>query len=302
MHELPARCEDDVIGYRTARSAAGEHDVAGPDAPRLHRVARSGLVTVPVLRLSNALGMNWNPRLIRPPGSLSEKEFLKRCIKCGQCMRICPTNIIQPAGLGAGVEALWTPTLNFRIGTSGCQLNCVACGNVCPTAAIRPHPLDEKMGRGNSRPGVPSGSERRLWIRAAACRGRWTCRASSVRKIVPSARRRFTSAMSSCRSAKNCRLSPKPTNCRWISDRPSCSRDNFRAGDFFCRVSARDEEPRRIVDNAATGITIGATKPWDPPPKPGRRVEILIRLQRPFVDPSLCIGCGICEHECPSRV
>ena len=24
-----------------------------------------------------------------------------------------------------------------------------------------------------------------------------------------------------------------------------------------------------------------------------------ITLRRPYVDPALCIGCGICEHECP---
>ena len=26
-----------------------------------------------------------------------------------------------------------------------------------------------------------------------------------------------------------------------------------------------------------------------------------ITLRRPYVDPSLCIGCGICEHECPVK-
>jgi formate hydrogenlyase subunit 6/NADH:ubiquinone oxidoreductase subunit I len=25
------------------------------------------------------------------------------------------------------------------------------------------------------------------------------------------------------------------------------------------------------------------------------------RLKRPFVDPTKCVGCGICEHECPIR-
>jgi ferredoxin len=24
-----------------------------------------------------------------------------------------------------------------------------------------------------------------------------------------------------------------------------------------------------------------------------------VRLQRPVVDPARCIGCGVCEHECP---
>jgi ferredoxin len=28
-------------------------------------------------------------------------------------------------------------------------------------------------------------------------------------------------------------------------------------------------------------------------------VEIRIRLQLPHVDPARCIGCGVCEHECP---
>jgi ferredoxin len=25
----------------------------------------------------------------------------------------------------------------------------------------------------------------------------------------------------------------------------------------------------------------------------------VVRLQRPFMDPARCIGCGMCEHECP---
>jgi ferredoxin len=26
-----------------------------------------------------------------------------------------------------------------------------------------------------------------------------------------------------------------------------------------------------------------------------------IELKRPYIDPKLCIGCGICEHECPVK-
>ena len=43
---------------------------------------------------------------------------------------------------------MWTPILDFVAGTSGCQSNCVACGHLCPTAAIRPLSLKERMGLG----------------------------------------------------------------------------------------------------------------------------------------------------------
>jgi ferredoxin len=99
--------------------------------------------------LAGMSGDAWNPAVVRPPGSLPEAQFLQRCIKCGQCMRICPTNVIHPAGLQAGIEGIWTPMLNFRMGTSGCQQGCIACGNLCPTAAIRPISLDERLGKGD---------------------------------------------------------------------------------------------------------------------------------------------------------
>jgi len=95
----------------------------------------SGFVSVPVLALANKEHSNYHFKVVRPPGSLKESEFLQRCIKCGQCMRVCPTNVLQPAGLEYGFEPLWTPVLNNRIGSSGCQMNCNACGHICPTPA-----------------------------------------------------------------------------------------------------------------------------------------------------------------------
>jgi len=44
---------------------------------------------------------------------------------------------------------LWTPAISYRLGRSGCQINCIACGQVCPTAAIRPFSLEEKLGAGD---------------------------------------------------------------------------------------------------------------------------------------------------------
>jgi len=50
-------------------------------------------------------------RLIRPPGSLPEKDFLKLCQRCGLCMKVCPTNVINPTLSEAGMAGFWTPNL-----------------------------------------------------------------------------------------------------------------------------------------------------------------------------------------------
>jgi MauM/NapG family ferredoxin protein len=81
--------------------------------------------------------------LIRPPGALPEAEFLARCVRCGECMKACKTNCLQPAQLQSGWEGLWSPRGVFR--RAGCEMECNLCGQVCPTGAIRNLPLEEKQ-------------------------------------------------------------------------------------------------------------------------------------------------------------
>jgi MauM/NapG family ferredoxin protein len=88
-------------------------------------------------------GRSYNADLIRPPGSLSEDEFLERCVRCGECMKVCPTNVIQPSMLEGGLEGLWTPVL--KMGFNYCEYKCSMCTQVCPTEAIRPLSLEEKQ-------------------------------------------------------------------------------------------------------------------------------------------------------------
>lgn len=83
-----------------------------------------------------------SPFLIRPPGSLPEEEFLSRCLRCGLCMKVCPTGGLQPALSEAGLEGFWTPVLVPRMGE--CAPECTACGEVCPTQAIQPFTAEEK--------------------------------------------------------------------------------------------------------------------------------------------------------------
>jgi len=76
-----------------------------------------GLLGVLLFRSTpQAVGQRYNPGLIRPPGSIAEKDFLAKCVKCGECMKVCPTNSIQPAFLEAGLEGMWTPVLKMKIG------------------------------------------------------------------------------------------------------------------------------------------------------------------------------------------
>ncbi|BBO91167.1 4Fe-4S binding protein [Desulfosarcina ovata] len=296
------RCPHDVMGYGLHPSAAGE--MAGPDLSKREFTAAlvSGVAAVPLLRLSGGVDANWNPAVIRPPGALDEANFLRRCIKCGQCMRVCPTNVIHPAGLQAGIEGIWTPVLNFRVGTSGCQRGCIACGQLCPTAAIRPIPLDERLGRGEfaDRGPIRIGT-------AFVDRGRCLPWAMDRPCIV-------------CQ--ENCPVSPKAiftreefrpvrlsgdlrlremVEDRLLFDGPALPAERFATGDYFVTLEeSPDIAPVRIKDIGSGGISL-AENPFVETASPGARITVRVKLQLPFVDPSACIGCGICEHECPVK-
>lgn len=293
-------CGHGVIGYDIRPSASGE--IVSPNLSRRGAVLAlaSGMVMIPAARLDGRLGSNWNPAVIRPPGALSEEEFLKRCIKCGQCMRVCPTNIIHPAGFEAGLEAVWTPILNYRVGTSGCQLNCIACGHICPTAAIRPIPLDEKKGLGSFSRSGPI----RMGM-AFVDRGRCLPWAMNRPCIV-------------CQ--ENCPVSPKAI---FVQEHFSTIRDGMvsirsaadgrvelmesrfqpgelATGDYYLGLGGLENERRyRILENSDRAVVVQGEEGMAGDLKEGLRAALQVRLQMPQVDPVRCIGCGICEHECP---
>jgi len=82
------------------------------------------------------------PRVIRPPGVEEENRFLNTCVRCGNCMKVCVTNGLQPVMLESGWQGLWTPLLVPEIGY--CEYNCHLCGQVCPTGAIPRLSREEK--------------------------------------------------------------------------------------------------------------------------------------------------------------
>jgi ferredoxin len=297
-------CKPDLIGFKRAPSASGE--ILSPDiTKRVFLISIiSGAAAVPLMRLEGLTATNTNPGAIRPPGALPEEAFLSRCIKCGQCMRICPTNIIHPSSITFGIEGLWTPVLNFRIGTSGCQLNCVACGNICPTSAIRPISLDEKLGRNDFQQNGPI----RLGT-AFVDRGRclpWAMDRPCIvcQENCPVSPKAITTKEIFNQVKRDINLRVKEAGSSFVDIEGSPLKEGQLAtGDYFCILSGMEEDgPVPIVANTSSKISISPDRPWTQPPGRGDTVKIMVRLQRPFVDPSICIGCGICEHECPVRI
>ena len=103
-----------------------------------------GIIAAPLLhlRLWQEKGRG-NPVLIRPPGIDTEEEFLSKCVRCGECMKVCVTNGLQPVMLEGGLAAFMTPRLVPRVGY--CAYECNICTQVCPSDAIKPLSLEEKQ-------------------------------------------------------------------------------------------------------------------------------------------------------------
>ncbi|MFH1084397.1 MAG: 4Fe-4S binding protein, partial [Chloroflexota bacterium] len=159
-----------------------------------------------------------HPALIRPPGAQDEAEFLARCVRCSQCIKVCPTAGLQPTLGEAGLVGFWTPRLAPRLGY--CDYSCHACGQVCPSGAIPPQSLPDKR-------------EAVIGL-AVVNRNRCLPWAYSTPCIV----------------------------CEEMCPRP--------------------EKAIRLEVATATNAQ-GET----------------VSLQRPYVVKELCIGCGICEYQCP---
>lgn len=220
-------CPEDAISFKFMPAPA--HEVTTPAVParRAFLGALVGGAFFGFGRSSGDSDSNYNKKVIRPPGSLAEKDFLERCIKCDQCIRVCPTNVLQPTLFAAGLEGLWTPVLNMKTGY--CELNCTLCGHACPTGAIQSITIEEKNGLG-----------------AFAAQGpvRLGTAFYDHGRCLP-----------------------------WSMETPCVVCEEV------CPVS-----PKAIYSREVT-IT--------------KRDGSLVTLRRPYVDPTLCIGCGICEHECP---
>jgi len=100
------------------------------------------MVAVSLLAVKKTFG-NDQRNIIRPPGAVDEEQFKQKCIRCGNCMKACITNGLQPVLFESGLDGIWTPKLDANIGY--CEYECVLCGTVCPTRAIEKLTESEKI-------------------------------------------------------------------------------------------------------------------------------------------------------------
>ena len=202
----------------TAFKLVTNYGKAVPEKPPAGGISRGqflSLVGLPVV-LSLMPGP-WRKRagettlVIRPPAALKESDFLDRCIRCSNCMKVCITNGLQPVLFQTGIEGIWTPQLVPEIGY--CEYNCTLCGNTCPTGAIPRLSLEQKQ-------------KTRLGLA--------------------------------------------------VIDRSLCL--PWARGEQYIVC----EEHCPVYNKAIKLVREGA-------------------LSKPYVDKSLCIGCGICQNKCPVR-
>ncbi len=130
-----AVCPRGAISYGPAPLAA-HHD---PSRRQVLLGLAGGVATAGALKLGGAVAAP-DPLLLRPP--LTSADFLAKCVRCGQCLKVCPTSGLQPSLFESGLEGLWSPVLVPRQGY--CEYSCTACGQVCPTGAIPAFELTAK--------------------------------------------------------------------------------------------------------------------------------------------------------------
>jgi MauM/NapG family ferredoxin protein len=137
-----AVCPQEAVSFPASVSVGGEHSSIDLRRRGFFSSVAGGLALGFVSTQTPFTPLQGKHQLIRPPGALPETEFLRTCIRCGECMKSCLTNTLQPSLWESGLTGLWTPRLDLRM--AGCEPNCNVCGKVCPTQALRSLSLEEK--------------------------------------------------------------------------------------------------------------------------------------------------------------
>jgi len=130
-------CPQGAVSF--ARSPSTPH--YDPSRRQALAVLGIGLLGAAAVRLEGAKVAE-GTNAVRPPGA-QHADFLQRCVRCGACIKVCPTGLLQPSLFEAGLDGMFSPIAKAQSGY--CEWNCNSCGQVCPTGAIERLPLEQKQ-------------------------------------------------------------------------------------------------------------------------------------------------------------
>ncbi len=260
-----------AFSFGPIRSAATTLEAPQWQRRKLITSAAAGAALVPLLRSTTGLTVEADSRLIRPPGALDELHFLERCVRCGECMKVCPNNALHPTFMEAGFEALWTPVVVPRVGY--CEPNCVLCGQACPTGAIWEITEDEKLGR-RTAPASTAPASRLGPDTAPGDTMPETPSAAGTPRPVPS-----RMVGSGTETGGPIKIGTA------FYDQGRCLPWAMATDCIVCEEWCPTSPKAIFLLNADVVDADGRTR----------------SVRRPQVDPVRCIGCGACEYACPVK-
>jgi ferredoxin len=134
---------DGRVGNGSATISRRTFLLAGGTGFAAAAVAIPAAALVPGGSIKAAVSLNGVPRpWASPPGSGSVDRYTRLCISCGLCARACPSGVLRQGTAFWKFPAMLVPYMDYE--RAFCQFECVACGEVCPTGAIRLLPVAEK--------------------------------------------------------------------------------------------------------------------------------------------------------------
>ena len=218
---------------------------------------------------------------LRPPGALREDDFLAACIKCGQCVQVCPVEAIELSDLDDGF-GVGVPHIQAR--DQACDFSCdgLQCVLACPTGAlIHEIAFPSQVDMGVARVVAPA---RCLAVQGKGIEG--TARGPDFKGRL--------------RYAEIDRWHPQP-----VAEHPY----DLELCDLCVRQCpieisiaecAREDEKRR----ESLG-RVAQRQPGECPPRHAIELRTLeggdgVKRMQPVILDG-CVGCGVCEMICPAE-